>query len=241
VAPPSSPPAPSRLEVIAAGEGAGTCNVDVDRSVEVVSLPTWTALWHHLVRTRRPPPGGEPLRRPVDDAGVREALQVGDCTRACTLIWPPVGPGDPAAYLVVAGPRGGLQLYDPRVESSGTGTCNGGPPGASVKGLAPVVHATFTIEASASTRVCLADGGELVPEGEGTEDLQCMSACVSRDWKEVDLFVGAGGRPVRVARMGKRDMAGKERIAALSREGSALVVRGEGCTRRLPLDVDGGG
>jgi hypothetical protein len=158
--------------------------VDVNRSVDIVSLPTWTALWKHLARTRPPPPGGEALQRPVDDPGVREALRVGDCKRACTLVWPPYGPGVPAAYLVVAGPRGGLQLYDPTVENPGMGTCNAGPPGAEVKGLAPVVRATFTIEATSSTRVCLTDGGQFVPEGEGTDGLECMSACVGRDWKE---------------------------------------------------------
>lgn len=236
----SPPSSPSPLEIIAAGEDVGTCNADVDRNVEVASLPTWTALWKHLAASRLPVPGEELPRRPADDSGVRDALHVGDCTRACVFTWPPYGLDIPAAYLVIMGPRSGLQLYGPAAESAGMGQCNAGPPAASVVGVAPMVHASFAVEASSSTRVCFGDGGVMVLETEETEGLQCQSACVGRSWEEIDLFVGAGGRAVRVARQGRREFGGQERIAKLVRDGNTLVLRGDGCTRRIPLEEDAG-
>jgi hypothetical protein len=235
---PPSPPPTSRALTVAAGEDAENCNADVDRNVDVASLPTWTALWKHLAKKRPPEPGDHLPDRPSDDAGVRGALQVGDCPRACTVIWPPDGLRVPAAYLVVVGPRGGLQLYDPRAEAL-IGQCNASAPVATVKGVAPIVHASFAVETSSSTRVCLTDGGILVPQGEGMDDWDCQSACLGREWTEIDLFVGARGRAVRVSREG-REVGGEERIAKLSREGDTLVLRGKGCSRRIPLDEDAG-
>lgn len=245
--PPPAPPPPaplvsasaSALETIAAREDVDACNAEVDRDVEVTSLPSWTELWKHLARKRPLPPGEKLPPRPPDEAGVLRELHVRPCPRACVVSWPPYDlPGVPAAYLVVAGPRGGLQLYGPAAENELTGQCNAGPPGATVNGLSPVVHASFTLETSSSTRVCRGDGGEVVLEAEGMED--CMSACVGRSWKEIDLFVGAGGGAVRVARQGRRDFGGKDQIAALTREGDTLLLRGKGCTRRIPLVDDAG-
>ncbi len=230
---------PSPLEIIAAGSEVGTCNADVDHDVEVAPLPSWAALWAHLVASRPPAHREDLPRRPPDDGSVRDALQVGDCTRACVFLWPPYVLDDPAAYLAVMGAHGALQLYGPVAETAGTGPCNG-PPAATVVGMAPIVHASFAVDATSSTRVCFGDGGAMVEESAATAGLECQSACAGRSWEEIDLFVGAGGRAVRVARQGRREIGGKDRIAKLVRDGSTLVLRGEGCTRRIPLEEDAG-
>ena len=76
---------------------------------------------------------------------------------------------------------------------------------------------------------------------EETEGMECQSACGGRMWEQIDLFVGAGGRAVRVAREGQRLVGGQERIAGLVREGNTLVLRGDGCTRRIPLEEEDAG
>jgi hypothetical protein len=96
-----------------------------------------------------------------------------------------------------------------------------------------MVHASFIVEASSSTRVCVGDGGELVPEVEGMQN--CQSACISRAWEQIDMFVATSGQTVSIARQGRRDPGGQEHIAGLTLEGDTAVLRGKGCTRRIPV------
>jgi hypothetical protein len=221
------------------GAPDGTCDVEINRSVEHYHYPGWLPLWNNLAGAEPADPDHPDAGAPETDDAVRAQLHVGDCRPACVFVWPPVFM-ERSAYVVVPAPDGKLVVYTAVLNNPIGGQCGNAVGGRIVE--EEPIHAALTAGENSSTRVCMNGAGKLVEESAGMKDEECQSACVTSAWRAFDLFVGPGEKVARVERSGLRGFnERREHISKLERKGDTLVVRGKGCTERFDLELDSDG